>query len=190
MAQSLPTYRFGPYELRTQSRELFKLGTRLRLRPQSYQVLELLLQRAGDAVSREEFHRALWSEAVVTDFELGLNTCIKELRGLLSDSATEPRYIQTLPKVGYRMIRAVSIEQVFAAEEVAAGNDKGGADAHASRSDDDGQRRDAWWKWGGVGALAIVRWSRLPVTCTGDGGASGRNGRQDELCWRCCRLRI
>src|SRR5271167_1843706 len=104
MAQPLPTYRFGPYELRTQSRELFKLGSKIRLRPQSYQVLELLAQHAGDAVSRE-------------DLQLALNTCIKELRGVLSDSATEPRYIQTLPKVGYRMIRAVTVEQVFAPEE-------------------------------------------------------------------------
>jgi TolB-like protein/DNA-binding winged helix-turn-helix (wHTH) protein/Tfp pilus assembly protein PilF len=123
MAQPLPTYRFGPYELRTQSRELFKLGTKLRLRPQSYQVLQLLVEHAGDAVSREELHRALWPQAATLDFELGLNTCIKELRGLLSDSATEPRYIQTLPKVGYRMIRAVSLEPVFPPEEPTVGAD-------------------------------------------------------------------
>src|SRR5271155_4348058 len=123
MPQPLPTYRFGPYELRTQSRELFKLGTKLRLRPQSYQVLQLLVEYAGDAVSREELHRALWSDATVVDFELGVNTCIKELRGVLSDSATEPRYIQTLPKVGYRMIRAVTIEQVFAPVEPTASAD-------------------------------------------------------------------
>jgi TolB-like protein/DNA-binding winged helix-turn-helix (wHTH) protein/Tfp pilus assembly protein PilF len=125
MTQPLPTYRFGPYELRTQSRELFKLGIKLRLRPQSYQVLQLLVEHAGDAVSREELHRVLWPDATVVDFELGVNTCIKELRGVLSDSATEPRYIQTLPKIGYRMIRAVSVQQVAAPEEVTPGVSEG-----------------------------------------------------------------
>ena len=75
MATSQPTYRFGPYELRTQSRELFKLGSKLRLRPQSYQVLQLLVEHAGDAVTREDLQSALWPDAIATDFELGLNTC-------------------------------------------------------------------------------------------------------------------
>src|SRR5271154_5639533 len=133
MPQPLPTYRFGPYELRTQSRELFKLGTKLRLRPQSYQVLQLLVEYAGDAVNREQLHRALWPDATVVDFELGVNTCIKELRGVLSDSATEPRYIQTLPKVGYRMIRAVSVEEVFAPEEATVGASNASPDDPSQR---------------------------------------------------------
>jgi TolB-like protein/DNA-binding winged helix-turn-helix (wHTH) protein/Tfp pilus assembly protein PilF len=111
MASQVATYRFGPYELRTPSRELYKGGTRLRLRPQSYHVLQLLVTRAGDTVHREEFRKLLWPAETVVDFELGLNTCVKELRGILNDSASEPRYIETLPKLGYRIIVRVEADQ-------------------------------------------------------------------------------
>ena len=93
-------YRFGPFELRTQTRELYKHGVKLKLRPQAYQVLAVLLERAGDAVTREELLKRVWPSDTFVDFEHGLNTAIKELRGALSDSATEPRYIETLPKLG------------------------------------------------------------------------------------------
>ena len=111
MERQVSTYRFGPYELRTGSRGLYKHGTRLRLRPQSSQVLKLLVARAGDVVPRDELHLLLWPTQPLVDFELGLNTCIKELRGVLSDSASEPRYIETLPKLGYRLIVPVEVEQ-------------------------------------------------------------------------------
>jgi TolB-like protein/DNA-binding winged helix-turn-helix (wHTH) protein/lipoprotein NlpI len=156
MTQPLPTYRFGPYELRTQSRELFKLGTKLRLRPQSYQVLQLLVEHAGDAVSREQLHRALWSDATVVDFELGVNTCIKELRGVLSDSATEPRYIQTLPKVGYRMIRAVTVEQVFALDEPTAATDSAPDIPHLSAIQGDSHPTIFTSKWLVAAALVLA----------------------------------
>ena len=100
-------YRFGPFELRTQTRELYKHGVKLKLRPQAYQVLAVLLERAGDAVTREELLKRVWPSDTFVDFEHGLNTAIKELRGALSDSATEPRYIETLPKLGYRVITPV-----------------------------------------------------------------------------------
>ena len=100
-------YRFGPFELRTQTRELYKHGVKLKLRPQAYQVLAVLLERAGDAVTREELLKRVWPSDTFVDFEHGLNTAIKELRGALSDSATEPRYIETLPKLGYRVIAPV-----------------------------------------------------------------------------------
>lgn len=177
MANDLATYRFGPYELRTQSRELFKLGTKIRLRPQSYQVLQLLVERAGDAVSREELHSILWPAAMVNDFELGLNTCIKELRGVLSDSATEPRYIQTLPKVGYRMVRSVTIEPLTEVIEPAANSAESVTEQPPrSTSDLDPQRSTAaTWKWALAGALALLlitgafaylRWSRARQLAT------------------------
>ncbi len=100
-------YRFGPFELRTQTRELYKHGAKLKLRPQAYQVLAVLLERAGDAVTREELLKRVWPSDTFVDFEHGLNTAIKELRGALSDSATEPKYIETLPKLGYRVIAPV-----------------------------------------------------------------------------------
>jgi TolB-like protein/DNA-binding winged helix-turn-helix (wHTH) protein/Tfp pilus assembly protein PilF len=103
-------YRFGPFELRTRTRELYKHGIRLKLRPQPFQILHALVERSGDVVTREELRELLWSTETFVDFEHGLNTSIKELRGLLSDSPTEPRYIETLPKLGYRIIVPVAVD--------------------------------------------------------------------------------
>src|ERR1051325_7129155 len=103
-------YRFGPFEVRARTRELYKHGTRLKLRPQPFLVLQLLLQRAGDVVTREELQQALWPEDTFVDFEHGLNTSMKELRRALSDSPGAPRYIETLPKLGYRLIAAIETE--------------------------------------------------------------------------------
>ncbi|HET6931883.1 MAG TPA: winged helix-turn-helix domain-containing protein [Candidatus Acidoferrum sp.] len=74
------------------------------MRPQPLQVLEVLLERGGDVVTREELRERVWQADTFVDFEHGLNTAIKELRAVLNDSATEPRYIETMPKMGYRMI--------------------------------------------------------------------------------------
>ena len=74
-------------------------------------VLNLLLSRAGDVVSREELHRQLWPSETFVDFEHGLNNSVKELRAVLGDSASEPRYIETLPKLGYRFVAPVEIEE-------------------------------------------------------------------------------
>lgn len=101
-------YRFGTYELQTRTRELYKHGTRLKLRLQPFHVLHALVERAGDVVTREELRKELWPSDTFVDFEHGLNTAIKELRGVLSDSASEPRYIETLPKLGYRIIVPVT----------------------------------------------------------------------------------
>src|SRR5882757_409634 len=91
MAAPGPRYRFGPFELLPRTRELLKEGRRIKVRPQPFQVREVLRERG-------------WRADTFVDFEHGLNTAIKELRAVLSDSATEPRYIETMPKVGYRMI--------------------------------------------------------------------------------------
>lgn len=103
-----PTYRFGPYEVRLRSRQVYKDGIRLKLRPQPFQVLQLFVQRAGDVVTRAELRELLWSKETFVDFEHGLNTAIKELRSALNDSAAEPRYIETLPRLGYRLIAPVA----------------------------------------------------------------------------------
>ncbi len=111
MPSQATIYRFGPYELRPRTRELYKQGTKLRLRPQPFQVLKILVERAGDVVTREELLKLLWPAETFVDFEHGLNTSIKELRGVLSDSANEPRYIETLPRLGYRMIVFVEVDE-------------------------------------------------------------------------------
>ncbi|MGB9309895.1 MAG: helix-turn-helix domain-containing protein, partial [Candidatus Acidiferrales bacterium] len=74
-------------------------------------MLQTLVERAGDAVTREELRRELWSEQTFVDFEQGLNTAIKELRGALNDSANDPRFVETLPKLGYRMRAVVECDE-------------------------------------------------------------------------------
>jgi TolB-like protein/DNA-binding winged helix-turn-helix (wHTH) protein/Flp pilus assembly protein TadD len=102
-------FRFGPFEARTCAQELSKNGTPVRLRGQPFAILELLLSRAGELVTREEIRRKIWLADTFVDFDHGLNTSIKKLRHALGDSATEPRYIETLPRLGYRFIAPVTV---------------------------------------------------------------------------------
>jgi tetratricopeptide (TPR) repeat protein/DNA-binding winged helix-turn-helix (wHTH) protein len=100
-------FRFLTFELRTRTRELYKHGIRLKLRHQPFQVLSELLSRPGELVSREELRQKLWSSETFVDFEQSLNTSIKELRAVLGDSATAPKFIETVPRLGYRFIAPV-----------------------------------------------------------------------------------
>jgi DNA-binding winged helix-turn-helix (wHTH) protein len=99
--------RFGAFELDLRSGELYKHGIRLKLQDQPFQVLALLLEHAGDIVTREELHQKLWAADTFVNFDTGLNSAIKKLRDVLADSAEEPRYIETLPRRGYRFIAHV-----------------------------------------------------------------------------------
>ena len=100
-------FRFGVFELRTATGELFKHGTRVRLQIKPLLVLQALLERPGDLITREELFNKLWPEGSLVDFESGLNTATNRLRAALGDSAEAPRYIETLPRLGYRFICAV-----------------------------------------------------------------------------------
>jgi len=101
--------RFGPFELDPQSGELFKLGHKLNLHGQPIEVLSILLERPGEVVTREELCQRLWPQDTFVDFEHSLNTAIKKLRQSLDDDPDSPRYIETLPKKGYRFIAQVEI---------------------------------------------------------------------------------
>ena len=105
--ETLRKYRFGEFEVDTRARELSKNGTNLKLRGQPYLILEVLLGRAGEVVTREEIQEKLWPADTFVDFEHGLNTSVKKLRQVLCDSAEEPRYIETVPRLGYRFIAPV-----------------------------------------------------------------------------------
>src|SRR6516164_1044922 len=96
--------RFEPFELDLSSGELSKRGRRIRIQPLPSQVLALLLERPGQVVTREELHRNLWTTDTFVDFEAGLNTAIKKLREALGDSPDSPRFIETLPRRGYRFV--------------------------------------------------------------------------------------
>ncbi len=99
--------RFGVFEVDLRSGELYKHGIRLKLQDQPFQVLALLLEHPGEVVTREELRQKLWPADTFVDFDTGLNSAIKKLRDALSDSAEEPRYIETLPRRGYRFIARV-----------------------------------------------------------------------------------
>jgi TolB-like protein len=106
-AQSVaPVVRFGTFEVNLHSRELRKHGMRIRLEEKPFQILELLLERPGHVVTRRTLREKLWPETVV-GYEHGLNTAVNKLRDLLGDSARSPRFVETLPRLGYRFIAPV-----------------------------------------------------------------------------------
>jgi DNA-binding winged helix-turn-helix (wHTH) protein len=98
---------FGPYQADFHTQELRKHGMRLKVSGQPLQVLELLLARPGELVTREELQKRLWPGDTFADFNHGLNAAVNKLRETLSDSASDPRYIETLPRRGYRFIGLV-----------------------------------------------------------------------------------
>jgi DNA-binding winged helix-turn-helix (wHTH) protein len=116
--------RFGPFELDTRARELYKRGLKLKLQGHPIQILAMLLERPGDLITREEIQQKLWpteSETFV-DFEHGLNTAVRKLRQVLGDEAETPQYIETLPRRGYRFVGAITVEEADPKPvEVAAG---------------------------------------------------------------------
>src|SRR5215831_924589 len=104
--------RFGVFEADLRSRELFRQGRRVRLHQQAFQTLALLLEHPGELVTRDELHRRLWPSDTFVDFDLGLNSAVKKVRDALHDSADSPRYVETLPRRGYRFIAPVETETV------------------------------------------------------------------------------
>src|SRR6202008_2126132 len=102
--------RFDQFQVDLRSGELKRAGVRVPVQSQPLQVLRLLLEAEGKVVTRDELRQALWPEDTFVDFELGVNTAVKKLRQALQDSAEHPKYIETLPKYGYRL--AVPVEWV------------------------------------------------------------------------------
>ena len=100
--------RFGVFELDLRTGELRKAGRKINLPDQPLQVLRTLLDRPGDLVSREELRHRLWAAETFVDFERGLNAAVRRLRDALGDSADVPRFVETLPRRGYRFIAPVS----------------------------------------------------------------------------------
>jgi TolB-like protein/DNA-binding winged helix-turn-helix (wHTH) protein/Tfp pilus assembly protein PilF len=146
--------RFGVYELNRRSGELRKHGLRIRLRGQQLTILTLLLERPGDVISREEIKAQLWPADTFVDFEHSLNSAVKKLRKALSDSAESPRYIETVPTVGYRFIAPVDSSQPDVAAASLAPPEailEAGADSNAPGVHWPGSRRVLAW-----GALVVL----------------------------------
>ena len=111
--------RFGAFELDLEARELRKSGIPIKLQPQPFKVLALLASRGGKVVTREELHAHIWGRDTFVDLEKGLGFCIGQIRAVLSDNAATPRYIETLPRLGYRFIAPVcQLEAASASTDV------------------------------------------------------------------------
>src|SRR6266849_10159838 len=100
--------RFGAFELDLRSGDLRKKGVRIKLQEQPLQVLTVLLQHPDEVVTREELRSAIWPVDTFVDFDNSLNTAVNKLREALGDSADNPRFIETLPRRGYRFIAPVT----------------------------------------------------------------------------------
>ena len=101
--------RFGVFEVDLHAGELRKSGARLNLQQQPLQLLSVLLERPGEIVSRDALHRRLWADDTFVDFDHGLNTAVKRLRDTLGDTADSPRFVETVPRRGYRFIAPTTV---------------------------------------------------------------------------------
>lgn len=128
--------RFATFEVDLAGSELRKGGALVKRQSQHFQLLVLLAERAGQVVSREDIRRALWDNETFVDFDRSINFCVNQIRGALDDDPQNPRYIETMPRKGYRFIAPVTeVEGARAEAEVPA-------------------RR--WWLLGAGAALALV----------------------------------
>ena len=107
-SQTLETFRFGEFDLDVDAGELRRNNRRLKLQPQPFKLLLLLVRRAGSLVSREEIRAELWPDGTFVDFDQSVNFSIKQIRDVLGDSAERPLYIETVPKRGHRFIAPMS----------------------------------------------------------------------------------
>jgi TolB-like protein/DNA-binding winged helix-turn-helix (wHTH) protein len=109
--------RFGPYEVNFRVGELRKNGIRIRIQSKPLAFLAVLVEKAGEVVSREQLRAALWHDDTFVDFGKNLTTAVNKLRGALSDSPERPRYIETVPRRGYRFLAQVeNLEAAFSAQ--------------------------------------------------------------------------
>src|SRR5262249_45402292 len=107
-------FRFGLFEADPDSGELLRQGEHVRLQDQPFRMLILLLQRPGEVVTREELREKLWPENTFVEFDNGLNVAAKKLRDALGDNADNPRFVETVPRRGYRFIAPVSVKTLRA----------------------------------------------------------------------------
>src|SRR5271169_2149601 len=108
--------RFGSFEVDLQEGKLTKAGVRIHLQGQPLQILVLLLERPGQLVTREEIRQKLWARDTFVEFDDALNTAVRKLRTALNDSADNPRFLETVPRRGYRFLAPVSVPAAESAD--------------------------------------------------------------------------
>src|ERR1700733_4977359 len=114
-------YKFGVFEADSAAGELRRQGVRIKLNAQPFQVLSLLLERPGELLTREEISKVLWPDGTFVDYEHGVNSAVNRIREALGDTASNPRFVETLARRGYRFVAPVEKvgEPVVAVAEVA-----------------------------------------------------------------------
>ncbi len=121
---------FGPFELDADEQQLRKRGVALKLQPKQFVVLQMLAQRAGEIVSRQEIQQRVWGDGTFVDFDRGINFCINQIRAALGDVADRPRYIETIPRRGYRFIANIDsngkVEPAAVSESLIPGTPRSG----------------------------------------------------------------
>jgi len=173
--------RFGAFELDLRSRELRKHGLKLRVQGQPIDLLEMLILRPGELVTREELRSKLWPEETFVDFEHGLNSAINRLRGALGDHAESPRCIETLPRLGYRFIATVVTPVSSPAVDAPVHDWPSEGEARGAEQ----RRRMALAAAAIVGALAILFVVTSPACATAFCGSRCPLPRSNPL--PCCR---
>lgn len=103
-AEDSPNLRFDVFTLDLRAVELYKSGHKIKLQEQPFRILAMLLEQPGQVVTREQLRARLWPEDTFVDFDHSLNTAVKKLRQALNDEADKPRFIETLPRRGYRFV--------------------------------------------------------------------------------------
>ena len=176
LSSTRPRLRFGVFECDLETRELRKSGVRIRLQEQPFRVLEALIESPGRVVSREELRQRLWPSDVYVDFDRSLNKSIARLRDTLSDSAEAPRYIETMPRRGYRFVAEVSTANgangsggIAVSGEPAEGDTTASDVANRQRSS---SRWRAWTMVALVLLATLATWltTRTPATPRGERG--------------------
>ena len=114
---------FGVFEVDLRAAELRKNGVRIKLQEQPFQILSLLLEHPGEVVTREELRGKLWPAHTFVDFDRSLNKAMTKLRAALGDSADSPRYVETIPRHGYRFLAPVYLPPSEAIHESATRNE-------------------------------------------------------------------
>ena len=151
--ESTSLLRFGEYELDPTRGVLSRGGRPLKIQPQPFRVLELLVMRAPVVVTREELSDYVWGNGVNVDLDQSLNFCVRQIRSVLNDSASNPKFIDTLPKQGYRFIWDV-VREVSPSSAVAEEPEAGAF--HVARNDSSPGVSRRTFVWSGVAAAAVV----------------------------------
>ena len=148
--------RFAAFEFDIKTGELRKRGLRIKLQGQPVSVLAMLIEHAGEVVTREELQKRLWPADTYVDFEHSLNAAIKRLRAALGDSANAPRYVETLPRQGYRFIAPLSFLAALQPAESQPVRDVPRADAENEKSRLAGWRQPILMAAAAGGALVMI----------------------------------